>query len=194
MTEIVAYRRRTSVLEAEREYRVEPDALVIAESGTGGERRLPWSEVRRIRLSYAPTEFKLGRYILALAFGSGEKVQVDNMHWRGLGDFEDRSGSYRAFAAATAGRVAALAPAAKAEAGAPAWSWVIQILFLASAMTLLSFVVIGLGAFGGAFELVRMALVVAMLPAAAVWMVRARPRPLDLNALPESVLPPEPAA
>jgi len=186
---MTVYHRRTSILEPALEYRAEADALVIA--SPTGERRLPWRDVREIRLTFAPTEQKVDRYVLALRFAGAGKVQIDNMHWRGVADFENRSESYRPFALAVAERVARLAPGAKAAAGAPFWSYALQILAMAVPATFLVWLLLEIGGHRPGESVLGKVLYIAWaLPIALVWMVRGRPRKLDLNALPDSVLPP----
>jgi hypothetical protein len=184
-----AYRRRASVLEDEREYRVEQDHLVV---GSGGaERRLPWAGVRWLRLTFAPTEQKRGRYVFVLAFASRERIQIDNMHWRGFADFEDRSGSYVPFVRASVERIRALAPGARAFAGAPWWSYLGQIAILSISGALLVWVLLEVSGHVSDSNQARVAAIVAALPVVMVWLVRGRPRRLDLGNLPPSVLPPE---
>lgn len=185
------YRRRASVLEAEREYRAEAEHLIVRESG-GAERRRPWAEVRSVRLGFAPTEQKLGRFATTLVFASGERLRLDNMHWRGFGDFEDRSPAYRRFVEAAVDRIAAHAPGAAAYAGAPAPSYVAQIAALAGALALLGWALSLLTPLERYGRMLAAAGLLSALPVALAWMVMARPRRLDLRKLPSTVLPRSP--
>ena len=187
------YRRRASVLEAEREYRAQAEHLVVREPGKA-ERRLAWAEVRTVRLGFAPTEQKLGRFVTALDFASGERLELDNMHWRGFGDFEDRSPDYRLFVEAAAERIAAQAPEAAAYAGASRVDYFGQIALLAGPFALLGWALSLVGPLERVGHVVTAIGLLGALPVALAWMVLSRPRPLDLSALPTAVLPPRPEA
>lgn len=182
------YRRRASVLEAEREYRVEPQHLVVHEPGAM-ERRLPWADVRSVRLGFAPTEQKLGRYLMALDFASGERLELDNMHWRGFGDFEDRSEAYRGFVERALERIRAQSPDVAAYAGASAPSYFGQIALLAGSFALLGWALSLVTSWERYGHLITAAGLLTALPVALAWMVMSRPRRLDIRDPSWTVLP-----
>jgi len=183
------YHRRANVLEGEAQYRVEPEALVVSGGGRP-ERRLPWSAVRRVRLSFAPTRLKQRRYVMVLRFASGEKLQLDNMHWAGFGDFKDRSESYRAFVLAAVERIVALAPEARGHAGEPVWGYLLQIAAVTIPASFLIWLLMEIHSQGGPNYAGRVVPLLFGLPLVAAWLLHARPRPLNLRAtLPPSVLP-----
>lgn len=187
------YRRRASVLEGEREYRVEADHLVVREPGKA-ERRLAWAEVRSVRLGFAPTEQKLGRYVMTLDFASRERLELDNMHWRGFGDFEDRSEAYRAFAERALERIRALSPDVAAYAGASKPSYFGQIALLAGAFALLGWALSLVAPWERYGHLITAAGLLTALPVALAWMVLSRPRRLDIRDPSWTVLPGGPDA
>jgi hypothetical protein len=182
------YHHRANVLEGAAEYRVEPEALVVSGGGRP-ERRLPWSAVRRVRLSFAPTRLKPRRYVLALRFASGEKLQLDNMHWAGMADFKDFSESYRAFVLAAVERIVALAPEARGHAGEPVWGYLLQIAAFTAPASFLIWLLIEIRSKGGPNHADLVVPLLFSLPLVGAWLLHARPRPLNLRALPPSVLP-----
>lgn len=184
----VVYHRRANAFEGVSEYRVEPDALVVSGGGRP-ERRLPWREVRRVRLSFAPTRLKPRRYVVALRFAAGE-LQLDNMHWAGVADFKDSSKSYRAFVLAAVERIVALAPGARGHAGEPVWSYLLQIVAVTAPASFLVWLLMEIRSQGGPNHADRVVPLLFGLPLVGAWLLHGRPRALDLRApLPPAVLP-----
>jgi hypothetical protein len=66
--------------------------------------------VSSVRLGFAPTRLKARRYVFALKFRGGARFEIDNFHYRGFADFEDRSMDYAAFVRAALRRIAVAAP------------------------------------------------------------------------------------
>lgn len=190
---VVTYSKRENAFEkGEHVWRVEDDCLVWTRPG-GDSLTLLWKDVGAVRAAFAPTEWKTWRHVFELTTRKGATLVIDNAHFKSVGDFEDRSARFVPFVLACIARIVALAPDARARVGAGSASYFGQLAFVLAAMALLVFVLIALPTPLGWLVLVKMALVAAMLPVAAVWAVRSRPRTVLLA--PESFVPglPQPA-
>jgi len=181
---MIRYAKRENAFEkAERVWTVEPDALVW--SGIDGTyARIPWTDVVAVRLVYAPTSLKTWRHKLTLKGRNGATWIIDNAHFKGVGEFEDRSAAFSPFAMACIERIAAAAPAARAALGSDPMAYWTQLAFVAAMVTLLAVVIILLPTPFGALIWIKLALIAAMLPAMARFVIRSWPRtvPLDPEA------------
>ena len=181
------YSKRENAFEkGEHVWRVEDDCLIWTRPG-GESLTLLWKDVGAVRAAFAPTRLKTWRHVFELTTRRGAKLVIDNAHFKSVGDFEDRSPSFIPFVLACADRVAAQSPDAKARVGAGPASYFGQLVFLLGMMALLAFVLIALPTPLGWLVLVKLALIAFMLPVAAVWAVRARPRTAPLS--PGGLLP-----
>ncbi len=120
------YRKRESALEkSETEYRVE-NATLVRHPPDGREETLAWSKVTSLRLRFNPTMNKRWLHQITVQTNEGA-MTIDNSHYKGFGDFEDRSTIYSAFARAALDRVAALAPGARVDIGSSVGSFTVQV-------------------------------------------------------------------
>jgi hypothetical protein len=184
------YRKRNNLFEkGEREWRVEYDALA-QEAPDGTTQRKPWRDVAEARLRYMPVNSARWRYLFEIGFRDGTCWQVDNVHFAGISDFEDRSASYVPFVRAALERIRAEAPGARLYSGARAASYYAQAGFAIAVLLVLA-AILTLVPLGGVPLLpLRLLLVAWMIPPFIKWLRRSRPRALDLNAaLPPGVLP-----
>jgi len=178
------YSKRENAFEkGEHVWRVEDDCLVWTRPG-GDSLTLLWKDVGAVRAAFAPTRWKTWRHVFELTTRKGARLLIDNAHFKSVGDFEDRSPSFIPFVIACIDRVVALAPDARASVGAGPLGDFGQLAFMLGMMALLAFVLVALPTPLGWLVIVKMALIAFMLPAAAVWAVRSRPRtvPLSLGA------------
>ncbi len=178
------YSKRENAFEkGEHVWRVEHDCLVWTRPG-GDSLTLLWKDLGAVRAAFAPTRAKPWRHVFELATRKGSKLLIDNSHFKGIGDFEDRSPRYIPFVLACLEHVIAQAPDARASLGASPAGYVGQLVFMLSMLALLVFVLITLPTPLGWLVLVKLALIVVMLPTAVLWAVRARPRsvPLTIDA------------
>lgn len=182
------YEKRESILEtAPRVWRIEPDALVHA-FPRGGEFRLPWSEVRRVRLRYAPTEYKRWRYIFSIDGRRGRGMSFDNSHYLGVADFEDRSAAFSAFVSAVLDKVAERAPKAKLYLGSSVLNYTVLMASMLIPMAALCWLILSLpGWEPNEMFWARFGIIAAMLPVAGLWIVKARPRHADMATMRENL-------
>lgn len=178
---VVSYSKRENAFEkGEHIWRAEDDCLVWTRPG-GDSLTLLWKDVGAVRAAFAPTEWKSWRHVFELTTRKGATLVIDNAHFRSVGHFEDRSASFTPFALACVDRVAALAPDARARIGAGPLNYYGQLAFALGMMALLAFVLFTLPTPSGGLLAVKLALVAAMLPVAAAWAVRSRPRTVALT-------------
>lgn len=192
MPPVVYRRRRNALTQAEREWRVEEDALVTR-GASGRERRLAWEDVASVRLSFAPTRLKPWRYLFSIQHRDGRRTMLDNAHYLGFARFEDRSDTYTPFVRAALARIAAANPKARALIGETAKRYFLLLLTALIGLGAVAFVLIALPT---PFDhlpfvaLIKLGLVLAMLPLFARWVIGAMPRGVALDAIPERALPP----
>jgi hypothetical protein len=188
----VIYRKRQTLFsKAETEWRVDDEALVERDP-SGYERRTSWRDVTSVRLAYAPTRWKAWRYVFVLYLKSGGKIEIDNAHFAGVGDFEDRSESYTPFVRAALERVRALAPEARMRAGSSVVGYILNLLFVGSMFAILAIVIFTLPTpldYLDASSVIKGAIVVIFLPVLIRWIVKARPQGLSLDNIPRDALP-----
>ncbi len=159
---------------------VTPDALVRTSPG-GGTSRLVWTTVTGVRVSYAPTRLKADRYLISLNAGGGERWTIDNLHFAGIGNFENRSDRFTPFVLACIERIATLAPQATAQVGSTAAAYWSQLVFVSAVFVLLVTVILLMPGSLSWLILVKLGLIVAMLPVLFRWIGRARPRRVSLD-------------
>jgi hypothetical protein len=192
--EPIVYRRRAGALSrSEREWRVEPDALV-SRGASGGERRYAWKDIVSVRLFQEPARHRPWRYVFELQPKHQRKVVLDNAHFVARGEYEERSAEYTRFVRAATRQLAAENPKARALMGETPKRYFFLLLLA----------LIGFGALALALAVVRTPLddlayanlvkfgvIALMLPVFWRWVIKAMPRGAPLDAIPERALPPE---
>ncbi|MDB5471002.1 MAG: hypothetical protein JWR84_2562 [Caulobacter sp.] len=164
-------------------WRVEDDCLIWTRP-SGDSLTLLWKDVGAVRAAFAPTRWKTWRHVFELTTRKGARLLIDNAHFKGVGDFEDRSPTFIPFVLASLDRIVAQAPDARASVGASPAGYFGQLAFMVAMLVLLIFVLVALPTPLGWLVLVKLLLIAVMLPTAAVWAIRSRPRavPLTLGA------------
>lgn len=184
----VSYSKRRNLFEpGETEWRVEDDALVV-QTADARLARYPWSELKGMRLGYAPTRLKTRRNDLVLTFSDGRSVEVDNQHFAGVGDFEDRSATYVPFVRAVLAK-AGDHPNLMVRVGATPLSYALNLTFVLIALAAMLTVLVLLPVDFGVFLILRIFIVATMLPTLYRWIRHARPRLARPDALPDDALP-----
>lgn len=174
------YSQRVSLLESgEQSWTITAEALVRA-APSGETRQLVWRDVTQVRLAFSPTRFKTNRHVLTLTTRDGQRWRIDNMHFAGIGRFEDRSARFTPFVLACVERIAAQAPGAAARLGAAAAVYWSQLAFVVAAFGLLAAILLILPVGAGVVVWVKLVVILAALPLLARWILRARPRRTQL--------------
>lgn len=188
---VIYRRRRGATSRGEREWRVEPDALVM-HGASGAERRLPWAEIVGVRLYKEALGRRPFRYAFELQPKHRRKITLDNAHFISPGVYEDRSAAYVAFVRAALAAIARENPKARAlMAETPKRYFLLLLLVLLA---------LGVGALGLALwptpvswgvmgSPVKMALMAGVLALSWALVLRVMPRGVRLDAIPPHVLP-----
>jgi len=185
-------RRRNAISRGEREWRVEDDALVTRGS-SGHERRYPWRDIVGVRLCHEPTRGRPNRYVFELQPRHMRKIELDNLHFISRGEFEDRSVSYTPFVRAAVAQLAAKNPKARALIGETPKRYFLLLLGALVGFGALAFALIAFPTplDGAPFAmLIKLAIILLMLPIFWLWVLRAMPRGVALDDIPERALPP----
>jgi hypothetical protein len=195
MQPVIYRKRRGPISRGEREWRVEPDALVTV-GPTGRERRYPWRDIVAVRLCQHPTHAKPFRYVFELQPRHERKVAIDNVHFIARGQFEERSDSYTPFVRAALERIAAENPNARALMGETPKRYFFLLLAALVGLGGLAFVLAAvrtpIDALPGPYAaLVKLVIILLMLPIFWRWMMKALPHGVEISDIPSRALPPE---
>lgn len=187
------YRRRSSSMSSgEREWRVTDDALVRL-SPSGRVKKYAWRDIVSVRLFAAPARRRPWRYVFELQPRHARRIRIDNAHFAGSGEFEDRSADYTPFVRASLRQLAAANPKARALMGETPKRYFFLLLAglfgLGGLALLLITAPTPLDRFAYAAP-VKFGLILLMLPVLWLLAVRAMPRGVSLDDMPERALPP----
>ncbi|HEV1999125.1 MAG TPA: hypothetical protein VGQ97_01390 [Xanthobacteraceae bacterium] len=186
--EALVYRYRPRLIGGEFELTLAPDALEWATGTRTG--RLAYGDVKRVRVSFQPSNLMTRRCLCEIWPRSGGRLAVSSSSARSLLDSTDHGPEFRAFVTALVRKVGAAGGATRLEAGMAAWRWwpmmIITVAVLGGAFVLgVRASVTGETVFG---------LAVLVLSALFGWQMgsliaRNRPRTFSPDAIPPSVLP-----
>lgn len=194
MAEPVTYRRRRGpVSRSEREWRVEDDALVTR-GGSGREKRYRWKDIVSVRLCHEPLRQRPWRYVFELQPRDQRKVVIDNAHHLGLGAYEDRSESYTPFVRAALARWAAEHPHGRVLIGETPKRYFFLLLAALLALGVLASVLVSVRTPLDALpysSLIKLLIILLMLPVFWRWVLKAMPRGVAPDEIPERALPSE---
>jgi hypothetical protein len=189
---MITYRKLENFFDAAEDvWSVEGDSLVHKRAdGTVARRQL--SEVSSVRLRYAPTSYKTWRYAFEIRFKAGHAWHIDNGHFAGIADFEDRSATFAPFVREVIKLVSQHASQARAYLGSSWTSYLLQVGFLVIAFTALAGVllVLPIGAGISGMVVVKLAIIAFFLPVVFKWARRALPQGVPINAIPDDAYPP----
>jgi hypothetical protein len=184
------YAKRDSLFtKTPREWRVEDDALV-ERAPDGTERRLAWKAAARVQISFSPTRVKPWRYVFRLWPDAGERIEIDNVDFKGFANFADTSAAFTPFVHAALVRVAAARPDARVLLGTAALAYAAGVLFGGGSLILLAFVIFALpvGAGWPPTAIIKLVIIAFMLPTFFKWVRRSRPRSLTISEVPDLAL------
>lgn len=188
MEPVLYRRRRSAIARGEREWRVEDDALV-SRTTTGAEQRTLWRDVVGVRLCCAPLRRRPWRYVFELQQRNGRKITLDNAHYVGPGQYEERSDAYCAFVRAATARIAAANPRARALIGETPKRYFFLLLAAMAAIFLAGWAL----ALAPGPEIVKLSALLLLLPAFGWVVLRVMPRGVALDAIPARALPLSPS-
>ncbi|MDF8332723.1 hypothetical protein [Novosphingobium cyanobacteriorum] len=153
---------------------------------------LPYGEIARLTLRFAPSWQKPRRYTAEVRTRSGATFGIDSCSFQGVGQFEDRSFNYALLVRGLALRLRDAATATPAQAaeivgGVSPLRYAASVLiggFVALVVLLTLFVG------GPLIVLVKLALIVVAIPRLFRWLRHNRPRKGTFTELPPGTVPP----
>jgi hypothetical protein len=187
----VEYRRRASLTQTGEDlWRAYPDRL--EQVGPDGALRMtvPYRNVQAVRLAFAPGRFQTSRFVMELQ-GTRSQLVLSNMHFVGIGNFEDRSETFLPLVRAVVAGIAAANPAARFTAGErPAFYW-LMLAFNAFAFGMLALLLLTLPIVPGnisASVMIKAVVILFTLPLLFSWAMNSRPRRFNPASGLENVL------
>ena len=183
-----AYAFKPSLMGPPQTFRAAPDGLEWQVGRYSG--RVPYREVRRVRLAYRPANLQTHRFLAEIWAERTPKLKIASVSWASLTEQRRQDAAYNAFMRALHGRLAEARTDTVFDAGSPPWLyWPGLAVFIAIAVAILLLTVRGLQQGG----VVGAGLAAAFL-AIYLWQVgtffrRNRPARYRPDAIPAAVLP-----
>lgn len=178
----VEYRRRASIAEPG-EYlwrafddhleQIAPDGRLVS--------TVPYRNVRKVRVAFAPGRMQQTRYLMELS-GQGSRLVLTNMHFVGFAQFEDRFSTFAPLMRKVIEGVSRANPAAEFQAGEKVSYYWLMMLFNAAAFGLLALVLFALPVGVGDFTtsaILKLVVILFSLPLMFGWATKAFPRRFD---------------
>ncbi len=175
----IEYRRRASIVESgETLWRAYPERLdQVADDGTLI-MTVPYQNIRRVRLAFAPGRFQRARFLMDLN-GANSRLLLSNMHFAGFGQFEDRSEAFFALVRQVVTGVHAANPGAEFRAGEQSALYWLMMALNVAVFAMLTLVVLFLPIGPGNVvlsSLIKAAVILFSLPLLLSWAIHSRPR------------------
>lgn len=172
------YSFRTSIFESERHFTLADGAITVRDEG--GEQRVPLSDVEEVHLRFHRTKQR-DYYQCRVRLRSGRKLFLQNRHWGGIANFEDRSAAYTAFVAALHQELAHASPAVSFRSGS--FMTFVGTIMVAAVVALLLVVAVLIQ------QWIATALMALILFSLLPIIPRSLPRAYAPDALPRGLLP-----
>ena len=182
------HRVRVSALEQEYTWRLAGDTLWMCTEGQA-DIPIPLASVARVRLSFDPSRMQRNRFRCHLHNANVKCGTIQNISYKGIADFEDRSATYNSLIRALIPRIAAMNPGCVFKTGTSHLNWWAQFVFLLAAFSLLAFVIFVMYSAIGWMIIVKLLIIAFFIPVVISWFTRNLPRTFDPKAIPERLLP-----
>lgn len=193
MAEPVIYRRRRNAISrTEREWRVEDDALV-SRGSSGRDRRYRWSDIVSVRLLRDPAPARPWRYVFELQPKHARKIVIDNAHYTGERSFEERSETYTPFVRAAVARWAEVHPKGRALIGETPKRYFFLTIAALLGLGALAYAIVAIPTPLDSLSyaiVIKLGVILLMLPFFWRAVIKAIPRGVPPDAIPERALPP----
>jgi hypothetical protein len=183
----LVYSCRPSLLEKENRWVLWVDSL--ERSTTEFHDATPLTEVADIRLQYAPTRFCEQMFCCRIRLRNGKVWHLQNQHFSGIANFENRSEAYKDFIENLVLRVASQQPQFVLITGTSWANWLLSSLFLFISLLLMLVVMFYLWTVIGWLVIVKLLVILFCLPRACRWISRNRPKTIDPQNIPAELLP-----
>src|SRR5215510_14554690 len=182
------YSYKPSLMGAAFEARLEPDALAWQAGGRTG--RIPYGDIRRLRLSFRPVTMQSQRFLTEIWPTQGPKIVLASCSGRSMFEQERRDAPYAAFVTELHRRLAAAQSSARFDAGSPPLLyWPAVTLFAGVSLSIAALLVraLQLGALGGAAFIA--AFLALFLWQAGTFFRRNKPRAYTPDNPPRDLVP-----
>jgi hypothetical protein len=184
----VSYAYRPSLLGAARAFKLTRDDIEWSAGRRSGRIRL--SDVRRLRMSYKPSNMQMHRFVTEVWADGAPKLEIVSNSWKSLVEQERMDKPYSAFVAELHRRIAdAAMPVRYEQGGHPLLYWPGVVVFIGVTLGLAGLIVRALqaAAIGGAA-------LIAVFLAVFLWqggnfIRRNRPGVYRPDALPQELMP-----
>jgi len=183
-----SYSYKPSLMGAAFEARLEPDALAWQAGGRTG--RIPYKDIRRLRLSFRPVTMQSQRFLTEIWPMQGPKIVLASCSWRSMFEQERRDAPYAAFVTELHRRLAAAQSSARFDAGSPPLLyWPAVTLFAGVSLSIAALLVraLQLGSLGGAAFIA--AFLALFLWQAGTFFRRNKPRAYTPDSPPHDLVP-----
>lgn len=182
-----SYSFRNSAFEkAETSYRLTDAGLEISKLGYSTS--IPYSEIKKVQLYHDPTRFAMDKYQCDLTLGNGAVFTLKSVHYRGLGDFEDRGPAYTAFIRGLHERLKNF-PGIVYHSGNQPGCFAGNLVVLIATVLLVTFALLYMGSSTTTGILIKLSVVVVMLIFSISYMKKNKPASYSPDHLPEKLLP-----
>jgi hypothetical protein len=181
---VIEYRRRASIAQkSEVLWRAYPDRLEQVGPDGGAQAIVPFRNVRKVRVAFAPGRLQTQRFLMELT-GASSRLVLTNMHFQGIGQFENRSDSFFPLVRHVVNGVRTANPTAEFRAGEqPALYWLL-LGFTLAVFGLLLLIILSLPLAPGNLTVsiaIKSGIILFSLPLLMSWAIKARPRRLRLD-------------
>ena len=184
----VVYTFRPSLLGAPREFKLAADGLRWTAGSRSG--RVPFRDVRRVRLSYRPVSMQAHRFVTEVWAEGAPKLEIVSSSWKSMVEQVRQDQPYADFVRELHRRVAAAAAPARFEQGRnPLFYWTGLAVFAAVALAIAALAVRALQAGAVAGALFILAFLALFLWQGGNFLRRNRPGTYRPDALPELLMP-----
>ena len=182
------YAYKPSRLTAVWEFELAPDAIEWAAGGRRG--RLPYADIRRMRLSFRPRSMQTHRFVAEIWSTRGGKLRLASSSPRSMAEYEAHDAAYAAFLDELHRRLAAARSPATFECGlAPLRYWPGVAIFAAVSLMLAALIVRALASANRSAMLLLGALLAIFLWQGGAFFRRNRPRRYRPETPPRDLLP-----
>lgn len=179
---------RVSALEPDKTWRIKGNTLWMCIEGQQ-DIPLPLSAILKLRLSYDPSRIERNFFRCHLYNSGGKCASIQNIHYKGIASFGDRTDTYLPFVRALVSRIAALNPRCEFVAGTTHLRWWANAAFTTATFGFLAFVLILLYTAIGPLVIVKLLIIAFFIPTLIRWFTKNWPKRFSPHAIPEKLLP-----
>jgi len=186
---IITYSHCMSLVTKIRHYQIGGEALIWQDDDKAPI-HMPYGEITSVTCLFAPTRTQSNRYLLRIQTRGRGRIDISNSHYKSFGNFEEKNGSFVAFATELHKKIAACNPGTLFHRGSSMAGYIFSI-----AMAGILFVIlVGAGLFflmAGVIWIValKIGLLVFYTPTLLRYIRRNKPASYNPLDLPKDILP-----